>query len=72
MSFFEQFDGKIFVEDGDPEPMRCPDCRRVFQLTLSMMKGGKVRCPGCQYDGNKTDFKGSFVEIGKCRILVTK
>jgi DNA-directed RNA polymerase subunit RPC12/RpoP len=69
MSYFAEFDGKIFVEQGDPDPLRCPDCRRIFPSSPTLKDGDKLRCPGCSYDGRAEAFKAKFVGLCECRVL---
>lgn len=68
MSFFTESEGKVYIGKDDPEPVQCPDCRKVFEL--KKVSKAKIRCPHCQYQGESSEFKGRFVEIAVVRVLV--
>lgn len=66
MNLFLEADGKIFVAGKDP--LRCPDCRRVFAFPKKVE--ATLRCPYCEYHGERDEFKGEFTELGTARVLI--
>lgn len=69
MAFFAESDGRVIVGKDDPDPMQCPDCRKLIP-SKKADKGGKLRCTNCQFQGKVDEFKARFVEIAVARVLV--
>lgn len=66
MNLFLEADGKIFVAGKDP--LRCPECRRVFACPKKLE--ATLRCPFCEYHGEKQEFKFEYADLGTVRVLV--
>lgn len=70
MNLFLEVEGKIFVGEGQPDPLVCPDCKRVFAVPGRITKENPLRCPYCERRGEKQEFEANFQQLGFARVLV--
>jgi tRNA(Ile2) C34 agmatinyltransferase TiaS len=68
LSLFLESEGRIVVGKDDPDPLKCPDCGKLFDGALGT--GGKMRCPSCRYQGTKNEFKTKVAQVAEARVLV--
>lgn len=64
-----EVDGKLVVGKSEPNPLRCPQCRR-FSPWKETAAEGNLRCNFCSHQGTIEEFKEvNFVEIAPVRLL---
>lgn len=61
--------GKIYLAKDEPDPMQCPDCRKI-QPAQKGKGTTKIRCLNCRWQGTIDEFKAHFIEIGTARVVV--
>lgn len=62
-----EVDGKVLVGKSDPNPLRCPNCKRFFPWKEE--EESPVRCPQCAHQGDFSDFRTEFRELCLARVL---
>lgn len=63
-----EVDGKLIVGKSEPDPLRCPQCRR-FLPWKKMAPQENLRCPFCAHQGLVEEFEANFVELAPVRLL---
>jgi hypothetical protein len=73
MSFLYEHEGKVIVSQGDPDPLRCPECATLISGKVEQHPGvptTKLRCSHCNFHGSIERFRVKWQTVAMAHVLV--